>query len=448
MLPHPPLAARDVAPEVAAEDPAPSVPRGPRRLLAVARELLVAAVAVPVGLVAWIPYLLLRLALPRPPLLAPPGRFLHIARLVATEPVPPPGLAPLDRLRLLLDLGVTFALAPLQGLAWMADEVLHRRALAAHPVVAPVFEVSAWRSGSTRLGHLLHDDPGLAAPAMLQMVAPYLWLWRLARSGLAWVDRDAVTRRLRAALPPAFVQRHEVDPWRTDTYDVLFFRHQLVPYAMALGPRATAAEFSHRGVTPSTRALWEEDFVRMVDGLGRRTLAFAGRPGARFFLKGHFLAAAPALAARWPDATFLTVIREPRARLRSTLNYLRLNPDFFGLGPMPWPWIATLADAEAAYSRAEQAWFTRADGPRRHVVRFDTLVGDLPATLDRLYREALDRDGPPPEVARVHPSRPGGPYLVDHPLAALGIDEAAVDAALADYAAWCRAPAGAGGNPH
>lgn len=436
------MALPELAPHVRAEDPAPSVPRGLRRVHAVLVQHVLVPLFAPFGMALWPLYGLLRLFLPRPPLLPPPRRFAHVARLLLQTEVPPPGLDAIDRWRLLLDLGLTFALAPVQGLAWMLDEVLYGRELAANPVEAPLFEVSAWRSGSTRLAHVLHDDPGLAAPNMPQMVLPYLWLWRLARLLLRGrVDPEFVVSKMRSTLPKGFVERHEVDPWRTDTYDVLFYRHQLVPYAMALGPTVGLAEFSHRGVTPSTRAMWEEDFVRMLDGLGRRTLAFAGpapdgRP-RRFFLKGHFLAAAPALAARWPAAVFLTVIRSPAARLRSTLNYLRFGPDFFGLGPMPWAWIAATAPAEVAYCRAEMAWFTREDGVRRCVLRFDEFVKDLPGALGRVYR-AIGADGPPPGVRTVHVEGHRGPYSVDHTLADLGIDATAVDAALAEYRAWCR----------
>ena len=53
----------------------------------------------------------------------------------------------------------------------------------------------------------------------------------------------------------------------------------------------------------------------MLDRIARKTLLFAdpapdGSP-LRFFVKGHFLAAADALAAKYPDARFLTMIREP-----------------------------------------------------------------------------------------------------------------------------------------
>lgn len=179
----------------------------------------------------------------------------------------------------------------------------------------------------------------------------------------------------------------------------------------------------------------------MVDGLGRRTLAFAGRaPGGgrrRFFLKGHFLAAAPMLAERWPDAAFITVVRDPAARLQSMLNYLRSMPDFFGLGPLPWRAIVQVVPAELAYNHAELAWYTRVDGVRRCVVPFDELVGDLREALGRIYRECLDAEGPPASVRLEHAPR-SRVYQVDHPLEALGVDVAALDAEMVEYRAWCR----------
>jgi hypothetical protein len=92
---------------------------------------------------------------------------------------------------------------------------------------------------------------------------------------------------------------------------------------------------------------------------------------------------------------------------------------------------------EIEYNTAEQAWFSREDGVRRCVVRFDEFVGDLPSALRRIYRTCLDADGPPPEVRLAH--RPGhaGQYLVDHPLEALGIDAALLETTLTAYREWC-----------
>ncbi|KAI9002961.1 hypothetical protein DFJ74DRAFT_713872 [Hyaloraphidium curvatum] len=436
------LVLRGVAPHVAAEDPDASVPRGLRRIAAVTVQHALSLLALPVGAALWPPYLFLRLFLPRPPVVPPLSRFRHIARLIWTTRVPPPGLRPLDRWRLLLALGVDLVLAPMAGLAWMLDELLFGAELAANPVVAPLYEISAWRSGSTTLAHVLANDSGLAAPNVLQNLMPYLWLWRLA----AWllgprIDRTWLSASVRSVVPPAFAERHEIDLFRPDTYDVLYYRHQLVPYALMLGPEAAAAEFSHRGATPSTVGMWD-DFARMVDGLGRRTLAFAGPgPGPagrrRFFLKGHFLAAAPALAAKYPGAAFLAVLRDPVRRMRSTLNYLRLSPDFFGLGPMVWPWIAGMAWTEAEYSRREMEWFSLRDGTTKCAVPFDLVAKDLPAALDMIYASCFGSEVPR-EVPRTHPRHFTGSYRLDHTLEDLGIDEDELGRKLEGYSRWCR----------
>jgi len=55
-------------------------------------------------------------------------------------------------------------------------------------------------------------------------------------------------------------------------------------------------------------------------------------------VKGHFLCAADALERHYPDARFLTMIREPAPRLQSGINYLRVNPTD-ALGPVPWVWL-------------------------------------------------------------------------------------------------------------
>lgn len=404
-----------LAPEVLAQDPDPTVPRGLRRVAWVAAQHLLALVLIPIGLAFWPAYLLARLFLPRPPILPEPARFVHIARLIVTAHAPPPGRDGLDRWRLLLALVTSAALSSLKGLSWMLDELLFRRELAENPVEAPLLEISAWRSGSTQLAHLLEEDPNLAAPCMLQAMAPYLWLWRLVRAVFGpWLAPEVVTRFLAARQSPDFLQRHEFDPFRVDTFCVVFLVHQMVPEALAMGPEAGLGEFSHGRITPSTRRMWEEDFVRLVEGLGRRTLAFKG-PGPdgrrrRFFLKGHFLAAAPALAERWPDARFVTVTREPAARLRSTLNYLRSSvPDFFGLGPLPWPWIAAMAEPELAYNVAEQAWFTRDDGVYRCVVPFEEFVRDLPGAMGQSTAPAWTPTARLPRCSSAMSARGGSP---------------------------------------
>jgi hypothetical protein len=298
-----------------------------------------------------------------------------------------------------------------------------------------VFEVSAARSGSTQLARYLEEDPRLCAPTVLQTLLPTLAGWRLwRRLGLpvAWL-RDP----LLASMPEAYLKRHEMDPTRTDTFEVMFMAHQLGDLSMHAGPEGFVASFNPAALTPESRPFWE-DFLRFVDGIGRRALVFDGRPDARLFVKGHFLAVAPALAARHPDALFFTVIREPAPRLRSVINFHRAQPGDGGFGPPPWEWLVARALAvELPYDEAEQRWFQAEDGPRRLVIRFRDFVGDLEGTLRRLHGEVFGDEGG--EVRRLHTTRHRSAYTYDRTLAQLGLDEAELAAASASYLAWCGA---------
>jgi len=374
------------------------------------------------------------------------GQIARYLRLTASADPPAPGL-PLGA-RLAIGLGVLRKLAtvPWWGLCWMLDELLYGRALDATPLRAPLLEISAGRSGSTQLARYLEDDPYLVAPSLLQFSFPYLWMWWIAARLGRWITPDQVRRRLEAMLPPEFLERHEGDPFRTDTFDGALYLAHLNGMAPRLGPDAMIAEFHLGRAAPHNAALWERTFPDLLERIGRKTLVFAppapdGGP-RRLFVKGHFLAAADALAARWPDARFLTMIRPPLPRLRSAINYLRVNPFDPLLGPVPWGWLArALAVTELEYGERELDWFTRPDGPRRCVIRFQDYVGDLEGTLARIYRELLETPALPAWAPRGHAPRARTTYAVDRSLAQAGIDETALRARLGPYEAWCRGEA-------
>lgn len=382
----------------------------------------------------------------RPPNVPRMTQVARYLRLIVTVRPPPPGLPVRVRLRLLLAVLRKVAVVPVWGSAWLLDELLYGRALARTPLVAPLIEISAARSGSTQLARYLEQDPQLAAPSFLQSVFPYLWLWRLAPHTLGrFIDRETVRHKLESSMPPEFVQRHEGDPFLTDTFDVALYIAHLNHLAPMLGPDVLAEDFGFAGPAPHNRRLWEHDFVRLLDRIGRKTLLYAG-PGPdgrprRFFVKGHFLAAAEALARRFPDARFVTMIREPAKRLQSGINFLRANPMDATIGQVPWAWLAAgLLRSEITYCEQEQAWFTRDHdgGPRRCVLRFSEYVRDLEGTMCKVYRECLDTEDLPPHVPREHPPRRRTEYLLDRSLAQVGVSEAELDARLASYIAWCR----------
>ncbi len=420
-------------PEHRAGEPRPWGVRGPALwgpVLANGFALLVALVATAT---LWPLYGLFRLRYARPPVLA---RWSQVRRyLVQTWTVRPgpPGLSVAQRVWLSEQIVWKVALFPVGGLAWLVDEMLDGRALDAVHIERPIFEISAGRSGSTQLARYLEADPALVAPSLLQFSFPYRWLWRLVGATLGRVlSRERVTALFERALPAEFRERHEGDPFRTDTYDAALYLNHLNPLGLYLGGEFGAEAFSTSTPTPQ----WEEDFVRLLQRTGQKLLLDA--PGRRLFVKGHFLAAADALERQFPDAQFLTMIRRPEARFQSAINYLRANPIDMALGPVPWSWLtAATLRCEIAYCHRERAWFG-VGRPNRCVVRFDDYVRDLQGTMERVYRECIGTEMPP-HVPRTHPPRRRHTYLLDRSLPDLGVDPAELRAELVDYEAWCAA---------
>ena len=364
-------------------------------------------------------------------------------RLCWTEHPPAPGLPLLLRCWLSLLILAKVLSNPLRGLAWNLDLLLYGRALRRVQVTAPLFEISAARSGSTQLARYLEDDPHLVAPVVLQLLFPYLWLWRLAAGPLGrLVGAERARKAIESQFPPEFLERHEGDPLRTDTFEAAFYLNNLNHLSPFLSPELLAQEFGFSEITEHSRRLWEFDFVSFVDAMARKTLLHAG-PGPdgrprRFFIKGHFLGVAPVLEQRYPDARFLTMIREPGPRLRSAINFLRVNPLDPLLGFPPWAWLGeALVRTEVAYCEREQWWFGE-DGRRCCVLRFAEYVRDLEGAMTKVYATCLDTPSLPDYVPREHEPRKRTNYTVDRTLAQVGIDEAALNERLSDYIAWCR----------
>jgi len=403
-----------------------------------ARTLVTALLSAPF----WIPYLLLRVFLGRPPNVASAGRFLEILRLILVVH-PQPDLSLGMRLGLLLELGFRAALVGPLGLAWLLDEVLYGRALREIQIREPIFELSAARSGSTQLAHYLEDDPGVVGPNVIQIAFPYLWLWRLAPR-LEWLmSRQRLAHAVFASQPHEYHERHESDALRTDTFEIAYgLAHQLIDLPQSLGPDVMLRHFRFDRVAEGAVEAWAKDFPDFIDGIARRTLLQARRvPGGErrhFFIKGHFLFAAPELARRYPDARFLTMLRAPEKRLQSLLNFYRCQATVFPCPAIPWPWIIERTlESEVGYCDVEMAWFQQAEGPRRCIVPFDAYLRDLDGTMRYVYRVLLDREVSP-HVPREHAPRVRTNYSVDRSLAQLGVDEQALKQRLAAYGAWCR----------
>jgi len=441
-----PLLQTDVAERLPGESPR-ARPAAPILALKVLARALLLAVAHTLSAPLWLPYLVGVAVWGWPPHVVRLGQVRRYLRLLWTVRPAAPGLPLGIRAWLSLSVLQKIVITPYLGLAWFLDEVLYGHALDATPVTAPLLEISAGRSGSTQLARYLEADPHLVAPSFLQASFPYLWLWRLAPHTLGrLLSKDQVRQKFETILPPDFLERHEGDPFLTDTFDAPFYLAHLNHLSPLIAPEVMEADFGFGVIAPHNRALWEETFVALLDRVARKTLLHAppapdGAP-PRFFVKGHFLCAADALERRFPDARFLTIVREPAPRIRSAVNYLHANPLDEAVGPAPWAWLAAaVTRSEITYCEREQVWFSQIDGPRRCVVRFEDYVADLPGVMAEVYRTCLDTPALPDHVPTAHPPRERTHYQVNRTLEQVGIDEVALNERLASYALWRRASA-------
>lgn len=408
-------------------------------LVKMIQTLLVAAI----GLLLLPLYVIGRLIWYRPPNSPHLAQAVRYLRLAWTVQPPSPGLSQQARIWLTLSIIRQLCMTPIVGSAWLLDELLYGRRLNDAKLMAPLFVISGGRSGSTQITRYIETDPSVTAPNLLQCMVPYLWLWKLAPRTIGRIfPPEKVRKRLEAMMPPELLERHEFDPFNADTFDGAFWSAHLNHLALYLGPEVASQEFNFAKFAPPDRQQMESDFIQLVDRIGRKHLVLTGNNATdaphRFFIKGHFLYAAEALANHYPDAAFLTLVRDPAARLQSGINYLRVNPSDPAMGPPPWGWLAeSLRRTESDYCRVEQAWFSQEDGTRRCVVRFAEFVDDLERTMQHVYATCLEQAELPPHVPRTHPPRERKNYTVNYSLAELGIDAAELHTQLAEYVAWC-----------
>jgi hypothetical protein len=273
---------------------------------------------------------------------------------------------------------------------------------------------------------------------------PYLWLWNLVTNSIGrFITPEKFQEMITKTMPPELLERHEMDPFRADTFDGAFLSFHLNRFALNLGPEVGKDDFNMAVAAPHDKYLKEQVFIRLVDQLARKTIYFSGRTfegqPPRFYLKGHFLYAAETLSEFYPDANFLTVIRDPLSRLQSGINYMRVNPADPVLGPVPWSWLAeTLTYTEVNYSQLEQVWFTQEDDVNRCVIKFTDFVNDLENVMGRIYSECFGIDELPEHVSKVHAPRERKNYSVNRSLIELDIDENEIKRKLRDYINWCQ----------
>lgn len=392
----------------------------------------------------WLVYWLGCVVWYRPPNVPSIKQVLRYLRHTWTVSPKNPVLPFFGRIWLSLSILDFYVGSPIRGIAWLLDELLYGSVLDEISALKPIFVISAGRSGSTQITRYLEEDNRLAAPNILQCMFPYLWLWRLAPMTIGRILKpEKVREMIQSAMPAELWERHEADPFKADTFDGAFLSFHLRRFSLYLGPEVAKQDFNLAQIAPYEKQVMEKAFIQLVDRLARKSLYFRGGSESgevpRFYLKGHFLFAAQALCEHYPDANFITVIREPLSRLRSGINYLRVNPPDPVLGPVPWSWLTdTLSFTEVFYNKVEQEWFTREADCQRSVIRFTEFVNDLETSMKQVYLDCFGSQELPSYIPRNHPPRERNRYSVDRTLSELGVDEAEIKNQMNDYILWCR----------
>jgi len=390
----------------------------------------------------------------RPPIVPRLSQFARYLELCFTADPSDPCRTPRARLYIAILLTTKAVCIPIWGLAWYLDEILYGRHLSkpSNDIVRPIFVISGGRSGSTQITRYIETDPRVEAPNILQCMMPFLWLWRLVEVTLGRVvTPEYVTEKIKSILPPEALERHEMDPFKADTFDATIWSFHFNSRALALGPDIAHQDmnFARINVLDSYLA---KDFGRLVDRLGRKHLSFRRLQGRavcnepRLFIKGHFLWAGDELENRYPDSTFVTVVRNPAARLQSAINYMRVQPGDPGLGLDPWQWLSSwLRRSEADYCCMEMEWYSKnsSESATRCVVTFDDFKSDLQKCMLKVFKSCdlmSEKDATclPEYLPRKHPERKRHGYTVNKSLKDLDIDETEIQTELADYIAWCR----------
>mmetsp|Transcript_13973 Transcript_13973/g.30430 ORF Transcript_13973/g.30430 Transcript_13973/m.30430 type:complete len:478 (-) Transcript_13973:524-1957(-) len=352
-----------------------------------------------------------------------------------------------------LDLMMTIILhsvtSPVSGFCWLVDEILYGKQLNSMNIVKPLFVLSAYRSASTEMARTLaKDTQRFVAPNAIMCAFPYLWLWKLITCIVgddSGISKEEANGYLNKNFSKESLERHDNDHFAIDTFDGYFLSSHLNGVAFQLGPDVIVKEFNSAQSEEHNQYLFEYCFVEHVDRIARKALLFNGATCSSrdrsFLLKGHFLLSAGALQRKYPDARFLTVLRDPLDRLRSGINHMAVNATLWQGKSPRWDWLSVaFQQIEVAYCEREMEWYN--DGSVdvhkcRLAVKFNRLIDDFHKTMKGVYRYLLEsKESEVPHYAL--PSKVSKHYTVNQSLKELGVDEAEFKRQLVDYYAWMK----------
>jgi hypothetical protein len=243
---------------------------------------------------------------------------------------------------------------------------------------APVFIIGHWRSGTTLLHELLIRDPRHAFPTTYECLAPHHFL----------ISRSWLPKLFWWLMPSRRPMDNMAAGWDRPQEDefALCMLGQPSPYARIAFPNTLPADDGTLDLstlpTSSVRG-WKTAFLRFVRQV---TVANHGR---RLILKSPpHTCRIPTLIGLFPDARFVHIIRDPYVVYPSTLNLWEALYRAHGLQRPPFSGLENdvLDTFVRMYDRFDEAKAIIPAG-RFHEVRYEDLLCDPVARIDRIYRE-------------------------------------------------------------
>jgi len=264
------------------------------------------------------------------------------------------------------------------------QESLFGDALDRLQVKPPVFILGHWRSGTTLLHELLGLDPSFLSPSTFECFNPHHFLLSSA-SQLAEAQQTVVRPTGDLVVRASSPQEEEF---------ALLCRGAVSPYEAFLFPEALGTldklcdpdQFGEAGA----RA-WDRTLVSFLKGV-----CYSRGRDKRLLLKSPTNSFRVArLQKLFPEATFVTLVRESEAVFRSTLAMWEKMWDRYAVGrPLQRAALERQACAVKALLEAKLETSARQlPSDRYTTARYEDLVADPLGTISRIY-ELLDLGDP------------------------------------------------------
>lgn len=218
---------------------------------------------------------------------------------------------------------------PLFGILDYADQLVLERFYCKQAITQPLYVVSAPRSGSTTMGHLLDADPSLCGPAAFFHFFPYLSVWMLLNSTIGRiVSAEKLEQKalngMRTGSMKEFAVRHEVSMRHPDTFDVAMAKAQWMTDVWAHGMSPNECHIESRGCWGNLDNEEQKRALDFHDEIAKKWLWWCGADakGQHLLMKSHLVDMVKPLKDRHPDAVFVTVGRDPVDMICSAVPFL------------------------------------------------------------------------------------------------------------------------------